>query len=135
MSVPFAFEHVSEQRRSVYCKLLCLEPKYFAGDFPVTSRTFRGTWPHGVTFSRSAEICSDRKPLNKTQLQDSCKKCTSEHHGLFLLSCLGSLFVRSGRGGRWDMPAPSRWSPGGQGRHGTRLPSAWLSSQASSQTG
>lgn len=103
MSVLFAFECISEQRRGIYCNFLswkwCLlpsEPRRFAGDFPVTSLAARGTWPHGVTFSRSAEICPSGKPWKKTKLQNSCKKRTSEHYRLVFLSHLGLLFVRSG---------------------------------------
>lgn len=92
MSVLFVFECVSEQRRGAYCNflswkwcLLCLEPGRFAGDFPVKSLAAGGTWPHGVTFSRSAEICPYGKPLKKPNCKIVAKSVPLNTMGCFFL--------------------------------------------------
>lgn len=111
MSVLFTFECAGEQRR-VFIPISC--PGY--GAYCVWSQgtllgTFqwslvaRDTWPHGVTFSRSAEIClypetfKNQKTLPWNTVSWACFPGLERERG--------------------NMPVPSRSSPGGQ---------AWMAS-------
>lgn len=128
MSVLFTFERAAEQRRVFIAIFSPGNGAYCVWSQGTVSGTFqwslvaRDPWPHGITFSRSAEICPYQKSLKNQNL-------TSELRVGFVFlpwrgregTCLflpGSLLVARG----WVAPMcpqPGSWSSEQveQGRH------------------